>query len=282
MRECGWLCGFDRNLLCVPLALALLLALAASAQSGEADGVVLEPAPPDLDAREVALRAENSMRGDRTFMRAAMTVRSPRLSKPRVVEFESWDDRPGKRSFIRIHAPAKDAGAAFLKLHPNLWSYVPRVERTLRIPPSMMMQSWMGSDFTNDDLVRESSTIDDYDHEVLGIDPSPVDGDAMRAYVVEFTPHEEAPVVWGKILAWIEIEHGTQLRQDFYDEDGELMRTMRFRDIRELQGRWVPHVWDVVPLDKEGHSTRIEIFEFRFDKDFDESIFTTGNLKKRK
>ena len=266
------------------LVLWLTIPLLAAAAS-------FDPAPDGVDAREIARRAEESMRSDQTYMDAAMTVLSPRLSKPRVVEFQSWDDRASNRSFIRILAPAKDKGAAFLKLHPNLWSYVPRVERTLRIPPSMMLQPWMGSDFTNDDLVNESSDIDDYDHTLLGIDANPLgaageagEGDAgaaPRAYVIEYVPHEEAPVVWGKIVAWIEIEHGTPLRQEFYDEDGEKMRTIEFRDVRELAGRWVPHLWSVTPHNKEGHGTTIEIREFLFDQTFEEGIFTTRNLKQR-
>jgi outer membrane lipoprotein-sorting protein len=239
-----------------------------------------EPAPEGVEARAVALRAEDVLRSDQTFMEAEMVIDSPRLTKPRHVAFKSWDDRPEKRSFIRILEPPKDAGAAFLKLHPNLWSYVPRVERTLRIPPSMMLQPWMGSDFTNDDLVNESSEIDDYDHALLGVDSHPgIEG--LRAYVVEYVPHEDAPVVWGKILGWIETEHGTPLRQEFYDEDGEKIRTIHFGDIRVTGGRHVPHVWTVTPHDKEGHTTTIRIREFRFDEDFDEQIFTTRNLKQR-
>jgi outer membrane lipoprotein-sorting protein len=264
------------------LTAAVLWVLAASAGADSLGSKVLEPAPEGVDAKQVATLAENSLRSDRTFMSASMTVRSPRLSEPRVVVFESWDDRPEKRSFIRIQAPPKDKGAAFLKLHPNLWSYVPRVERTLRIPPSMMLQPWMGSDFTNDDLVNESSAIDDYDHELLGVDPSPKGAEGMRAYVVEYRPHEDAPVVWGRIVTWVEVEHGTPLRQEFYDEDGEKMRTLHFGKIREVQGRQVPHFWEVIPHNKEGHGTRIEIGEFRFDEEFDENVFTTRNLKSRK
>ncbi|MGE4607248.1 MAG: outer membrane lipoprotein-sorting protein [Myxococcota bacterium] len=264
----------------VIFAISFALALPAFADSVDRLDQ-LEPAPEGVDPREVALRAENSLRSDRTYMAAAMTIRSPRLSQPRVVVFKSWDDRAEKRSFIRIEAPAKDKGAAFLKLHPNLWSYVPRVERTLRIPPSMMLQPWMGSDFTNDDLVNESSTIDDYDHKMLGIDPATGGVDGERAYVLEFIPHEDAPVVWGKIVTWIAIEHGTQLLQEFYDEDGEKLRTIRFAEIREVDGRHVPHHWEVTPHNKDGHSTSIEISEFRFDQEFDENIFTTRNLKQR-
>jgi outer membrane lipoprotein-sorting protein len=241
----------------------------------------LEPPPEGLEARELARGAEDALRSSRTYLEAEMTVVSPRLSRPRVVAFRSWDDRPGKRSFIRILSPAKDAGSGFLKLHPNLWMYVPRVERTLRIPPSMMLQPWMGSDFTNDDLVRESSALDDYDHRLLGVDPSPAEHPGLRAYVVEYIPHEDAPVVWGKIVAWLETEHGTPLLQDFYDEDGEKLRSMRFADIRAVEGRHVPFSWSMTPLDKQGHETRIQIGEIRFDIDIDDSVFTTRHLKQK-
>ena len=199
------------------------------------------------------------------------------------MHFRSWDDRGGKRSFIRILSPAKDRGTGFLKLQPNLWTYIPRVERTMRIPPSMMLQSWMGSDFTNDDLVRESSQLDDYDHRLLRVEPDfrGLGGEGpFRAYVVEYVPHEDAPVVWGRIVTWIDAEHWSPLRQEFYDEDGVKLRRMDFGDIREVQGRWVPHLWVMTPLDKEGHETRIVIDEIRFDQKFDDRIFTTQNLKK--
>jgi outer membrane lipoprotein-sorting protein len=241
----------------------------------------LSPAPAGIDGREVARRAEDVLRGDTAYLEAKMTIVSPRLLAPRTVAFRVWDDRPNKRSFIRILAPPKDAGTGFLKLHPNLWMYIPRVERTMRIPPSMMLQSWMGSDFTNDDLVRESSQLDDYDHHLLGIDAHPEGAPGLRAYVVDYVPHEDAPVVWGRIVNWIETEHYTPLRSDYYDEKGQRLRTMRFDDIREVQGRHFPYRWAMTPLDKQGYETTIAIDTIRFNEHFDEAIFTTQNLKRR-
>ena len=249
--------------------------------AGVAAGADLEPAPPGLEARAIAEKVEDIFRGKNSYLKATMTVTSPRLPTPRRVEFRAWDDRPRKRSFIRILAPPKDAGMAFLKLHPNLWNFIPRVERTIRIPPSMMLQSWMGSDFTNDDLVRESSQLDDYDHQLLGVDPQPDGGESERAYVIEYQPHEDAPVVWGRIVTWVDILRYAPLRQDFYDEAGEKLRMIRFSKIREVQGRPYPHRWSLVPLDKEGHETLIEIEEIRFDEDFDERIFSKRNLTSR-
>lgn len=245
-----------------------------------AGALELEPAPEGVTVQEVVDRAEAAMRGDRTYCKCEMTVKSPRLTTDRTVLFESWNDGPGKRSFIRIHEPAKDQGTGFLKLHPNLWMYVPRVERTIRVPPSMMLQSWMGSDFTNDDLVRESSEVDDYDHVLLGVDPGSEASGGRRAYVVEYQPHEDAPVVWGRIVAWVDAELWTPLFQEFYDEEGEKIREMRFSDVREVDGRHVPHLWVLTPLDKTGHRTTVAVSEIHYDRDLDESVFTTRNLKR--
>jgi len=258
--------------------MALIALIAWMAPGGLAIASQTTDAEPD--AREIARRAEDAMRSDSTYLAAAMTVRSPRLSSDRVVRFRSWDDRPGKRNMIRILSPAKDEGSGFLKLHPNLWMYVPRVERTMRIPPSMMLQPWMGSDLTNDDLVNESSEIDDYEHVFLRIDDEVPGAAGRSAYVIEYTPHEDAPVVWGKIRAWIDQEHYAPLRQEFFDERGSKIRVMSYSDLRKSGDRHFPHRWRVTPLEKPGHETEIQIEEVRFDQSFDDGIFTKRNLKK--
>jgi catechol 2,3-dioxygenase-like lactoylglutathione lyase family enzyme len=147
----------------------------------------------------------------------------------------------------------------------------------------MMMQSWMGSDFTNDDLVRESSVLDDYDHEFLGIDPAflGLDESPRRTHVVEYLPHEDAPVVWGRIVVWVDAERFVPLQQEFFDEDGVRLRRMTLGDVREVQGRSVPHLWVMVPLDKEGHETRLEYQSLRFDEPLDAGVFTKRNLSRR-
>jgi hypothetical protein len=240
----------------------------------------LEPAPAGVDVAEVVRRAEHNMRGERSYCDCRMSVTSPRLAAPRTVEFRSWTDIPGKRSFIRIQRPAKDAGTGFLKIHPNLWMYIPRVERTVRVPPSMMLQSWMGSDFTNDDLVRESSELDDYEHVLLGVDPGSEKNAGRRSFVVEYRPHEAAPVVWGRIVAWIDAANFYPAFQEFYDEEGEKIRELRFGDVREVDGRYVPHVWTLTPLDKPGHSTVIEVEKIRYDLEIEDDVFSTRNLRR--
>jgi Outer membrane lipoprotein-sorting protein len=252
--------------------------IAAVAASATGQNAGLEPPPATPSARELAESVERTFRGDSSFLDATMIVKSPRLPEPRRVRFQSWDDRGGKRSFIRILEPPKDRGSAFLKLQPNLWSWVPRVERTIRIPPSMMLQSWMGSDFTNDDLVRESSVLDDYDHAWLGVDPN---HQGARAFVIEYRPREGAPVVWGRIVAWIDPVRLAPVRQEFFDEAGSKLRVMTLGDFRDVGPRSYPHRWTMVPLDKQGHETAIEVNSVRFDEKFDDEIFTQRNLTRR-
>lgn len=259
---------------------AILFAVALQAVLPGAVSAELLPTDDALSASDIAERSENNLRSDRTVMEARMIVESPRITRPRLMEFTSWDDREGERSFVRMNAPTKDKGTGFLKLHPNLWMYIPRVERTMRIPPSMMLQSWMGSDFTNDDLVRDSSETKDYRHRLLGIETEVEGHPGRQAYLLEYIPHEEAPVVWGRILAWIDVERGVVLEQEFYDEDGEKLRTMRFEDIRPVDDRWVPHRWTMTPENKEGHQTVIEIKRMDFDAKIDDDVFTKRNLRR--
>ncbi len=231
-----------------------------------------------LDPREIVRRAEDALQGETAEMTAAMTITTPRWT--RVVRFHTWGERLGDRSFIRILDPRKDRGTGFLRLERSFWTYLPRVERIMRIPPSMMLQPWMGSDFTNDDLVRESSMVDDYEAEMIGEDE--IDGAA--ALGVRLTPHEAAPVVWGRVDLWVEKEQFAPLLYEYYDEpeDGrfELLRRMTFSDIRQVSGRPFPHTWEVVPLDKEGHSTLIVIEQIQFDEPLSDSIFSQKNLRR--
>ena len=230
------------------------------------------------DAREIVRRVEDALQGDTAEMRAVMTITTPRWT--RVVRFHSWNDGLGDRSFIRILDPRKDRGTGFLRLERSFWTYLPRVERIMRIPPSMMLQPWMGSDFTNDDLVRESSMVDDY--EALAIGEDQIDGAA--ALGVRLTPHEDAPVVWARVELWAEKERFAPLLFLYYDEPEagrfELLRRMTFSDIRQVSGRPFPHTWEVIPLDKEGHSTVIAIEKIQLDEPLSESIFTQKYLRR--
>jgi outer membrane lipoprotein-sorting protein len=266
------------------LAIALLLAAApraalaeAPAVSDETEALAEAPTVPD-EARALVERIEQIFRGDTARLKAAMTIVRPRWT--RTITFRSWDDRHGDRAFIRILSPSKDKGTGYLREGTTFWTYLPRIERTTRIPPSMMLQPWMGSDFTNDDLVRESSLIDDYTPRDLGT--KQLDGVEVRG--VELLPHEEAPVVWSRIEIWVEIATLAPVIEIYYDEPEpgrfEPIREMRFSDVRDVQGRPLPHVWEMVTYEKKDNITRIVIETAEFDEPIKDSVFTLSNLKR--
>ena len=140
----------------------------------------------------------------------------------------------------------------------------------------MMMQSWMGSDFTNDDLVRESSIVVDYTHQLLGTES--IEG--RKCYKIELTPKENAPVVWGKVLSWIDTEEFMQMKAEFYDEDGYLVNTMYGKNVKKMDDRLLPSILEVVPADEEGHKTIVEYLDLNFNKPIKESFFSIQNMKR--
>lgn len=225
-------------------------------------------------ARDVVDRAEKALWGTTLQAQLSMTVTTPRWE--RTLELQAWIERP-RRSFIRILSPAKEAGIASLRIGPEMWNYLPTVERTIKIPPSMMMQPWMGSDFTNDDLVKESNIIDDYTHRILATDT--VAGALM--YVVEALPKPDAAVVWGRIVFRIRKADFLPVREEFYDERGTLVRVMTFSDVRGLGGRTIPTKWEMRPVARTGNVTTIIMKSATYDKGIAAETFTQRNLTKR-
>ncbi|RMG92269.1 MAG: outer membrane lipoprotein-sorting protein, partial [Zetaproteobacteria bacterium] len=143
-----------------------------------------------LSAREIIANVQDLLRAETSTARYTMTIVTPEWR--RTLRFDAWDDRKHRRFLIRILEPRKEKGVGWLKDGGNLWMYMPKLERDIRIPPSMMLSSWMGSDFTNDDLVKMESLVDDYDHQLIAEDD--------RGVTIVSLPKPDAPVVWGKII----------------------------------------------------------------------------------
>lgn len=242
----------------VPLMLTLALSAPAVAE---------EPS-----AREIVERVETLLWGKTVQGEYEMTIVTPRWQ--RTLALRAWMERP-RRSFIRILAPAKERGIGSLRIGPEMWNYLPNVERTIKIPPSMMLQPWMGSDFTNDDLVKASSVIDDYTSRILREEAA----DGRPAYVLELLPKPDAAVVWGKILYWVRKGDFIPLEEEFYDERGALVRVMTFSEIRPVGGRTIPTKWQIRPSDKPGNSTTILVKSAVYDRGIDPEIFTQRNLQ---
>ena len=179
-------------------------------------------------------------------------------------------------SLVRIQAPAKEAGTATLMAGDDIWNYLPKVDRTIKVPVSMMAGSWMGSHFTNDDLVKESQIVEDYDIEIA------FDGERDGTAVWEFrlTPKAEAAVVWSHVEFQVRQSDTMPLWARYYDEDGGLARTMRYAEFENLGGRTVPFVMEMQPEDKPGERTTVRYQELEFDIAIDRSFFSLQNLKR--
>jgi outer membrane lipoprotein-sorting protein len=225
------------------------------------------------DAAEIIRRAEDKLRGASSYSELKMTVVRPEWS--REVEMKSWSVGTEK-SLILITGPARDKGVAFLKRDQEIWNWQPTIDRTIKMPPSMMMQSWMGSDFTNDDLVRESSILKDYDHRILGEE---MIGD-RKCWKIELQPKADAAVVWGKIVMWIDKTDYLQLKTTFYDEDDYLVNTMQGKAIKLLGGKLLPSIMEVIPAEEEGHKTILEYIRLDFDVNLKEDFFSVQNMKR--
>ena len=246
------------------LSLALLAIWALSAHPAFTQAV---------DALSIIKKADEKLRGETSNGIMKMTIVRPSWS--REITMKSWS-KGTDYSLILITSPARDKGAAFLKREKEIWNWQPTIDRTIKLPPSMMMQSWMGSDFTNDDLVRESSIVKDYTHKLLGSET--VNGYACHK--IELIPKEDAPVVWGKVLLWIDQKEYMQMKTEFYDEDDYLVNTMLGKAVKQLDGKTLPSIMEVIPAEEEGHKTIIEYIDLAFDKPIKESFFSIQNMKR--
>lgn len=223
--------------------------------------------------RDLVAEVEQHLWGKTNAGLAEMTVITPRWQRTLLLRF--WMERP-ERTFIRILQPAKEAGIGSLRIQTEMWNYLPSVERIIKIPPSMMLQPWMGSDLTNDDLVKESSAVEDYTHELLGTEE--IQGVAV--YRVASIPKPEAAVVWGKIIYDISVAERLPVVQEYYDERGELVKILTFSEVRPLGGRNVPTRWEMQPVRKRENKTIVVMKEMTFDQPLDPAIFTLQNLQK--
>ncbi|MFY0652643.1 MAG: outer membrane lipoprotein-sorting protein [Cyclobacteriaceae bacterium] len=236
-------------------------------------GIVLSHSVIGQTAEEIIELADKKMRG--LSSRSVMKMTVVRPDWQREVTMKGWS-LGTEYSLILITGPARDKGQAFLKRKKEMWNWQPTIDRVIKLPPSMMLQSWMGSDFTNDDLVKESSIVHDYTHE-LEKDTTMM---GMIAYKVVLTPKPEAPVVWGKIVSFIDDKEYNQLLVRYYDEDGYLINTLTSYDIKEMGGKIIPTRLEMVPADEPDNKTIIDYESLEFDVDIDDGFFSLQNTKR--
>lgn len=231
------------------------------------------PAARAQSASDIIDSMEDAMRGESSYAEMTMTIERPRYTRD--VRMKAWS-RGNDYSLILITAPARDEGTAYLKRENEIWNYVPAIDRTIKMPPSMMSQSWMGSDFTNDDLVRETTIKDDYTYSILREEVY----DGRNAWVLELIPKPNTPIVWGKVLIWVEKQHTILLREEKYDQNDKLANTTEFAEIQNMDGRFFPSKMTLIPSDEPDHRTIMVYEELEFDIDIDASFFTRQNMRR--
>jgi outer membrane lipoprotein-sorting protein len=225
------------------------------------------------DAKEIVRKAEDAIKGKlSSHSIMEMTITTPDYT--RTMKMESWSIGDTK-ALVKILAPAREADNRTLKLGNEIWMYLRATETTIRIPPSMMLQSWNGSDYTYDDMVRGETLVDDYDITIIGTEK--IDG--VDCWKLQLIPKPDAPVVWGKIIYWVRREDNLPSRAEYFDERGKLMRTMVMSDFEVMGGRKIPTVWTMYNADKT-HSTEIKMDRASFDEKIPNSIFSLRGLEK--
>lgn len=223
-------------------------------------------------AKEIVEKTEDKMRGKTS--QAIIVVKTIRPSWTREMRLKTWM-KGNDYSTILITSPVRDKGIVFLKRKKEVWNWMPSIEKIIKLPPSMMSQSWMGTDFTNDDLVKESSLVTDYNHAFT----NDTTINSRSCFQIIMIPKPEAAVVWGKLITCIDKEKMVQLHARFYDESNELINTMNAFEVKMMDGRLIPTRFEMIPANKKNQKTEMRYVSVIFNRTIDESLFTTDKMR---
>ena len=223
------------------------------------------------DVREIIRRIDQLYRSESSYSELEMEIVTPHWQ--RTLAMNAWSMGMDK-TFIRITSPKKEKGVATLRIENEMWNYLPKTNKVMKIPPSMMMSSWMGSDFTNDDLVKEFSLFEDYSYELIE-----VEGGGKDFIYINCIPREDLPVVWGNVVIAATREDYLPIWQKYYDEAGKLMRVLNYSDVKKFGERTIPATMEMIPQTREGHKTVIRYLKLEFDQKVGDEIFSLRNLR---
>jgi outer membrane lipoprotein-sorting protein len=223
------------------------------------------------DAAQLVRQAMDHWRGMTSFSDMTMTIHRPDWE--RSMTMHSWS-KGDKLSLVRVLEPKKDAGNGTLLNDNNMWTFSPKINRIIKVPSSMMSQSWMGSDFSNKDISKSTDIIDQYDHELTSLE----ERDGHRYYTITSIPHEEAAVVWGKEVMTIRDDY-VLIEQQFWDQDGELVKAMKTLDIQVMGGRPVAKVMRMSKADTPDEWTQLTSNSIEFDIELPDRLFTLSSLR---
>lgn len=227
------------------------------------------------EAKDIVKKSDDKANGKSSI--ATITIQTIRPTWSREMSVNAWT-KGNDLSLILVLAPAKEKGVVFLKRKKEVWNWIPSIERNIKMPPSMMSQSWMGTDFTNDDLVKEASILEDYNHSFL----EDVVIDGRNCYKIQLLPKPKSAVVWGKVVMCIDKKDFIILYVEYFDEDGKLINIMHCSDIKMLGGRLLASKMEMTPANKKGNKTVLIYNSLVFDTPLEDSFFSTHNLTKVK
>ncbi len=225
-------------------------------------------------AEEIIKKAEDAVKGEETAKgKFKMTIHTEDFTRQLVME--SWW-QGNKNSLIITESPKKEEGNKTLKIGNEMWQYLANTETTIKIPPSMMLQSWNGSNFTNDDLVRESNLAKDYNQEIIGDEK--IDGN--ETWKIQLTPKPDAPVVWGKLYYWVRKKDYLPALVQYFDEKGNMVRYLVYSDVKDFNGRKLPAKWTMHDNTKKDNYTQIEILDMDFNTKIPARKFSFQELER--
>ncbi len=226
------------------------------------------------DIQKIVDWVDKLYRSNTSWSKVEMTIVSEHWT--RTLSMDVWTEGMDK-TFVHLTSPKKDAGIATLRKKTEMWNYFPKINKVMKVPPSMMMSSWMGSDFTNDDLVKESSMTGDYNFRLF----TPEDAEPDK-YYIELIPKKDIPIVWGKIILTVSKKDYTPVSQTYFDEKGRKMRVMTFSEVKKFGKRSIPSVLEMRPLNKPEKKTIIRYIDIQFDIKLKPDVFTLRNLQKKR
>lgn len=228
----------------------------------------------EINATEIVRKADEKFNGEKSsYSEMSMTIIRPTWQ--RTIDFKSWS--LGRDfALTLVTSPPKEAGQTFLKRGSEMWSWNPSISRLIKLPPSMMSQGWMGSDYTNDDILKESSLVNDYHHSLVGEES--IGG--RLCYKISLTAKEDAAIVWGRQLRWIDKKDFLILKVELYDEDGYLVRTETASDIKLMDDRMIPSRIEMVPAEEPENKTVLVFREIKYNIAVAEQFFSQQNMKR--
>lgn len=221
------------------------------------------------EAAEIIKKLDSNMRGSTIYVELSMKVVSQ--GHQRVIKLENYA-QGNEKSFAKIIYPPRDAGITFLSLDKQMWQYVPKIERVIKIPPSMMLQKWMGSEISNDDIVKQSSIVEDYNPKILSKNKNII--------TLQLTPKEDAAVVWGKIVLEIDTDTYTSQKDTYYDEEGKIVRYFFYKNVKKYGKYFIPTYWRVEGAEHKEQYTEIVLEKVAYDIEISPEYFTKSALKR--